>query len=81
MIYRLNTIGVVLISFAFGRPWRLQDAGNCVGILGVVLLYRRGVGAVAPVFSYWPSVRRLFVRYTAYPQSMPSNKGLQRKLC
>lgn len=52
MIYRLNTIGVVLISFfllseGLGAH---KTLGICVGILGVALLYRRGVGAVAPVF-------------------------------
>ena len=52
MIYRLNTIGVVLISFFLLSEdlGAYKTLGICVGILGVVLLYRRGVGAVAPVF-------------------------------
>ena len=52
LIYRLNTIGVVLIAvFLLSEEFDAYKAmGICVGIFSVILLYRRDDNAVLPVF-------------------------------
>lgn len=47
-IYRLNTVGVVILSLVFlgeGMGWR-KGVGVALGLTAVLLLYRRGAGGV-----------------------------------